>query len=163
MTGVRIVSLKTELPQAIPGDGGYHVIRFPYADEPDDPWGMHPAEQPDGARVTTWTSDDRSGLIWPTTDGWGTLTALLFWEPAGYRELRDRFVRDPLNLATGYDSTATEHRPPSPGMQCFHKTHDMRVRVGTPIALLAAHDHDRAVRITLAEFKLAIHPVEEPL
>ncbi|WP_172384808.1 hypothetical protein [Streptomyces sp. MNP-20] len=162
MTGVRVVSLKVDTPRSIPGDGAYHVVRFPYTAEPADPWGMHAPEQPDGYRVSSWTTDDRSGLIWPAADGWGTLTAVIFWEPGAYDELRDRYVRDPLGLATGYDSTATEHRPPSPGMQCFHKSHELFVRCGVPLALLVAHDHDRPVRLTLAELKLAIHPVEEP-
>jgi len=163
VTGVRVVSLKTDTAQSIPADGGYHIVRFPYTTESYDPWGMHELAQPDGYSVSSWSKDDRSGLIWPSVAGWGTLTSLIYWEAGDYAELRDRYVRDPLGLTeTGYDSTATEHRPPSPGIQCWHKTHEMFVSPGTPIALLAAHDASGSKRITLAEFKLAIHPVEEP-
>lgn len=159
MTGARVVSLKVDVAQSIPDDGGYHVVRFPYVGESYDPWGMHSPEQPDGSTVTSWKTDDRSGLIWPATAGWGTLTSLLYWEPGDYNELRDRFVRDPLGV---YDSTATEHRPPSPGIQCWHKSHEMFVRPDVPIGLLVAQDAGVSRKLTLAEFKLAIHPVEEP-
>ncbi|MET7437933.1 hypothetical protein ACFYQQ_01280 [Streptomyces sp. NPDC005496] len=164
MTGIRISSLKTEVAQSIPADGDYHVVRFPYMTESYDPWGMHNPIQPDGYGVASWSKDDRSGLIWPTCSGWGTLTSLIYWEAGDYDELRDRYVRDPLRLTEdGYDSTATEHRPPSPGMQCFHKSHQMFVRPDVPIALLVAHDASSARRVTLAEFKLSIDTsVEEP-
>jgi hypothetical protein len=158
VTGVRVVSLKVDVAQSIPDDGGYHIVRFPTVGESYDPWGMHDPAQPDGSLVTNWKTDDRSGLIWPSVAGWGTLTALLYWEAGDYSELRDRFVRDPLGA---YDSTATEHRPPSPGIQCFHKSHEMFVRPDVPVALLAAVNAG-SCRLTLAEFKLAIHPVEEP-
>lgn len=158
MTGVRVVSLKVDSPQTIPADGGYHIVRFPYVGESHDPWGMHEPVQPDGGTVTAWTTDDRAGLIWPSVAGWGTLTSLIYWEPGDYDELRDRYVRDPLGV---YDSTATEHRPPSPGIQCWHKSHEMFVRPDVPIALLVAQDASTARKLTLAEFKLAIHPVEE--
>jgi hypothetical protein len=159
VTGVRIVSLKVDVPQSVPDDGQYHVVRFPYTAESYDPWGMHQPTQPDGGAVTSWSKDDRSGLIWPETAGWGVLTSLIYWEAGGYDELRDRFVRDPLG---DYDSTATDHRAPSPGIQCFTKHHEIFVRPDVPIALLVAHDATSARRVTLAEFKLAIHPVEEP-
>jgi hypothetical protein len=120
---------------------------------------MHQPVQPDGRAVTTWSKDDRSGLIWPTVAGWGVLTSLIYWEAGNYNELRDRYVRDPLGVS---DSTATEHRPPSPGIQCFAKKHEMFVRPDVPIALLVAHDATSSRKLTLAEFKLAIHPVEEP-
>lgn len=38
----------------------------------------------------------------------------------------------------------------------------MFVRPDVPIALLVAQDASTARKVTLAEFKLAIHPVEEP-
>lgn len=160
MTGVRVVSLKVDIPQSIPADGGYHIVRFPYSSEPYDPWGMHQQLDPLGYEVQDWQREDQSGLIWPTCDGWGVLTANLHWESGGYSELRDRFVRDPLDLATGYDSTATDHRPPSPGMQCFTKQHQMFVHPGVPIAVLVAHNDSQARRLVLAEFKLAIHQNE---
>lgn len=155
---VLVCSLKAETPQLIPADGGYHIVRFPFGSaESSDEHEMHQMAQPDGYQVTDWAADDRSGLIWPAVAGWGSLTALIYWEAGGYTELRDRFVRDPLNLATGYDSTATEHRPPSPGMQCWHKSHEMFVDPGTPLALLVSHNDAVARKVTLAEFKLAIH------
>lgn len=162
MPGVHVVSLKVDAPQTIPNDGSYHVVRFPYTDPPYDAWSMHQPVQPDGRAVTSWARDDRSGLIWPTVAGWGTLTSLIQWEAGDYLELRDRYVRDPLGVTeTGYDSTATEHRPPSPGIQCWHKTHQLFVRPDVPLALLVAHDASTAKRLILAELKLAISPVEE--
>src|SRR5690606_29693257 len=104
-----------------------------------------------------WDSDDRAGLIWPAVEGWGELTANIHWESGSYTELRDRFVRDPLGLAGGADSTGTDHRPPSPGMQCFTKKHSIFVRPGTPIALLVAHNASTPRKIVHAQFKLAIH------
>ncbi|MFF1709328.1 hypothetical protein [Streptomyces sp. NPDC058268] len=153
---VRIVSLKTDVAQSIPV-GGYQIVRFPYAAESYDPHGMHDKVDPRGYEVRAWQRDDRSGLIWPTVGGWGSLTAMIYWEDGEYRELRDRFVRDPLDLSTGYDSTATEHRPRSPGEQFFHKCHELFVYPKTPIGLFVAHDDSRPRRITLAELKLAIH------
>ncbi|MGW8679678.1 hypothetical protein ACWGNN_01170 [Streptomyces sp. NPDC055817] len=158
---VHICSLKTDVPQSIPADGGYHVVRFPYGrGESSDVHGMHQLQDPHGHEVRDWRRDDRAGLIWPAVEGWGSLTAMIYWEGGGYTELRDQIVRDPLGLSTGADSTSTEHRPPSPGEQYFHKSHELFVHPGTPLALLVAHNDSRARRITLAEFKLAIHPVE---
>jgi len=157
---VLVCSLKTDTPQSIPTGGTYNIVRFPYAAgaESYDPHGMHEQQDPHGYEVRDWQRDDRSGLIWPTIEGWATLTSLIYWEAGDYDELRDRYVRDPLDLSTGADSTATEHRAPTPGIQCFHKTHEMFVHPGTPIALLAGHTAPKSVRITLAEFKLAITP-----
>ncbi|MBA2951986.1 hypothetical protein [Streptomyces himalayensis] len=160
---VLVCSLKTDLPQSIPADGGYHIVRFPYAAESYDAYGMHQQLDPKGYEVRDWQRDDRSGLIWPALHGWGSLTAMIYWADGTYTELRDRFVRDPLGLSTGYDSTATEHRPPSPGLQCFHKSHEMFVHPGRPLALLVAHNDSRPRSITLAELKLAIHPTAEGL
>ncbi|MET7514080.1 hypothetical protein ABZS88_11470 [Streptomyces sp. NPDC005480] len=155
---VLVCSLKTDVPQSIPADGAYHVVRFPYGAESYDAHAMHEQLDPKRHEVRDWQRDDRSGLIWPAADGWGSLTAMIYWEDGGYTELRDRFVRDPLS--TGADSTATEHRPRSPGQQFFHKHHELFVHPGTPIALLVAHNDSRPRRITLAELKLAIHPAE---
>lgn len=154
---VLVCSLKTDVPQSIPA-GGYHVVRFPYGAESYDAHAMHEQLDPKGHEVRAWQRDDRSGLIWPAADGWGSLTAMIYWEDGGYTEIRDRFVRDPLS--SDADSTATEHRPRSPGQQFFHKHHELFVHPGTPIALLVAHNDTRARRITLAELKLAIHPAE---
>lgn len=150
-----IVSLKTNTVQAISPDR-WTVVRFPYTQESHDPLGMHDRPDPLGYDVRDWQRDDRSGLIWPARDGWATLHALVQWEPGDYRELRDQFIRDPLNLADGADTTATDHRPPSPGMQCFTKTWSMFVRAGTPLALRVAQDDTRPRTLTLAEFKLSI-------
>ncbi|MFB6675615.1 hypothetical protein ACFCWG_24955, partial [Streptomyces sp. NPDC056390] len=144
---VHVCSLKTDVPQGIPADGKYHVVRFPFV-ESYDAHRMHDPAQPDGRRVAGWTRDDRSGLIWPAADGWGSLTAMIQWEPGDYDELRDQFVRDPLGLSTGANPTATEHRPPSPGMQAFHKNHEIFVHPGTPLALLVAHTDKKPRRIT---------------
>lgn len=157
MTGVHVVSLKTDLPQIIAADDEYHVVRFPEVGEPYDVHGMHQKLQPDGYEVRDWQRDDRSGLIWPAVDGWGVLTANLHWESGNYTELRDRFVRDPLGLVGEPNSTATDHRPPSPGMQCWTKHHQMFVHPGVPVAVLVAHNASSARRLVFAEFKLAIH------
>ena len=156
---VYVCSLIVNEPQSIPADGGYHIIRFPVDPtvESYDAHGMHEALQPDGYQITNWATDDRSGLIWPSSEGWGVLTANIHWKPGAYTELRDRFVRDPLGLSTGYDSTATDHRAPSPGMQCFTKQHQMFVHPGTPIALLVGHSDSVSREIVHAQFKLAIH------
>lgn len=156
---VRACSLILSTPQKIL-PGGYYVVRFPYAGESYDPWAMHDPAQPGGAVVTDWASDDRSGLIWPTSTGWGTLTANIHWEAGDYSEVRDRFVRDPLGSTP--DSTATDHRPPSPGMQCITKQHEMVVHDGVPIALLVSHNDSVPRKITHAQFKLSIQPLETP-
>ena len=79
-------------------------------------------------------------------------------------------VRDPLNLTGQYppvgnspagNSTGTDHRPPSPGMQCFTKHHEFFVHPGMPLAFLVAHNASGSRKITHAQFKLAIHPTEE--
>jgi hypothetical protein len=149
-----VCSLKTDTPQLIPGGGGYHIVRFPYEVESIDAQDMHPQAQPDGARVSDWQTDDRSGLVWPTASGWGHLQAMIQWEAGDYTELRDRFIRDPFGAA---DTTATDHRPPSPGMQCFTKAWGIYVRPETPIALAVGHTSKAPVKLTLAEFKLIIH------
>ncbi|GAA2092985.1 hypothetical protein GCM10009801_59840 [Streptomyces albiaxialis] len=155
---VHVCSLISNHTQSVPGGGGYHILRFPFgAGESYDGHGMHQMVQPDGYEIVDWDSDDRSGLIWPAADGWGELTANIHWEDGNYSELRDRFVRDPLGLSTGPDSTATDHRPPSPGMQCFTKTHGIFVHPGTPLALLVGHTDSRSRRIVHAQFKLAVH------
>lgn len=158
----RICSLIVKEPQTIPADSSYHVVRFPFGtSESYDQHGMHQMAQPDGHPITDWRTDDRSGLIWPTVHGWGVLTGIVYWEDGDYTELRDRFERDPLNLTTGPDSTATDHRARTPGIQAFTKQHQMFVHPGTPIAFKVAHNSHASERIYFAEFKLAIHPAEE--
>jgi hypothetical protein len=146
-------------PQSIPADGAYHVVKFPFGTgESFDDYDMHQMTQPDGYAVTDWRHEDRSGLIWPSVDGWGSLNALMYWDGGDYSEIRSRFVRDPLSLTTaGYDSTCTEDSPPTPGGQYRAKHWEIFVHPGTPIGLLVKHDAPRAVNLAFAEFKLAIH------
>jgi hypothetical protein len=150
-----VTSLILEAEQAIPDDGHYHIVRFPHAGESYDPWDMHRRDHPDGYRIENWTIDPRAGLIWPQVSGWATLTAMSFWRPASHTEIRDRFVRDPLNLATGYNSTATEDYAITPGGQYRHKTHQMFVHPGTSVAYLVKASGAPAT-LFHAQFKLAI-------
>ncbi|WP_309317369.1 hypothetical protein [Streptomyces salinarius] len=157
--GVQVCSLKVDTPQEIEPGTTYKVVRFPFGSgESTDRFEMHQVAQPDGYVVTDWANDDRSGLIWPSKAGWGELHAMLQWEAGDYTELRDQYVRDPLGL-TGNpnDTTATEHRPPSPGGNYFVKTHGIFVTPGTPLALRATHNDSVPRLLTLAEFKLVIH------
>lgn len=154
---VYVCSLKVDTAQTIKPNV-YTTVRFPFgALESYDTHRMHQVLQPDGHQVEDWRADDRAGLIWPAVDGWGVLTAMAQWEAGGYRELGARLVRDPLELSTGWDSTATDERPPSPGRQRSTYQHQMFVRSETPIALQVCHDDLVARKLTLAEFKLAIH------
>lgn len=155
---VLVCSLITAGPQTIPA-GGYHVVRFPFGTgESYDAHGMHQMVQPDGYQISDWQQDDRSGLIWPSVDGWGSLTAVVQWESGGYTELRDQFVRDPLGLTDDpVNTTGTDHRVPSPGMQCFTKHHEFFVHPSVPLALRVSHNHAGPRQLVLAQFKLAIH------
>ncbi|KAF4408871.1 MULTISPECIES: hypothetical protein [Streptomyces] len=153
---VHVCSLMVNEPRSVPADGEYHILRFPYGgNESYDAHGMHQAAQPDGSSSSY--PDARSGLIWPAVEGWGSLTAMIFWEPGDYTEVRDRFVRDPLGLADGYDSTATEDNARTPGGQYRHKHHEIFVYPGTPLALLVRHNGSSAATVSHAQFKLAIH------
>ncbi|MGX1657548.1 hypothetical protein ACWIGH_21685, partial [Streptomyces albidoflavus] len=106
--GVAVCSLKWEAARTgsqriVYDSDGYHLVRFPYeeSEESYDPWGMH-----DPGKAYP---DPESGLIVPSHDGWGILSALVFWAPDSRPvEYRARFVRDPLGSSTGYDSTATK-------------------------------------------------------
>ncbi|MGV2914529.1 hypothetical protein [Streptomyces alfalfae] len=158
--GVLVCSLKRDTPQVIPPDT-YTILRFPFGTaESYDQWRMHQVAQPDGYTITDWDNDPRSGLIWPAWGGWGELHAMIQWESGDYTELRDQFIRDPLSLGspTPADTTATEHRPPSIGMQCWVKSHGIFVRPDTPLAVRAAHNASTPRTVVLAEFKLVIHP-----
>ena len=169
-TGVTVCSLKRDSevhgPQVIP-PGPYTILRFPFgAAESYDRWTMHQAIQPDGYTVTDWEEDPRSGLIWPARAGWGELHAMIQWESGDYVELRDQYIRDPLSLGpveeTRANSTATEHRPKSVGMQCLVKgSHGIFVRPDTPLAVRVAHDGSKSRAVTVAEFKLVIHHVAD--
>src|ERR1044072_8858907 len=115
---------------------------------------MHPAAQPVGGASTY--PDARSGLIWPITAGWGSLTAMVFWAAGSSTEYRAQFVRDPLNLTTGADSTATVDDSPTPGGQYRHYAHEIFVFPHTPLRLMVKHSGSSPRNITLAELKLAI-------
>jgi hypothetical protein len=141
---------------------GYHLVRFPYtsAGESYDPWKMH--DQANGGAKASTFPNARSGLIYPSHDGWGVLSALVFWEPSSTAlEYRARFVRDPLKTSTGYDATATTDSTPTRGGQYRAYIWQMFVTRGTPIGLKVAArgtgDAKVAVPLALAEFKLAIH------
>jgi hypothetical protein len=168
MTGVRVVSLKVEVAQSIPAGDDYHLLRFPYdvSDESYDPWGMHDPVHPGGYTVTNWATNPRSGLIWPVcaqAKAWGTVYGLVYWEAGDYSEVRSRIVRDPLGLtANGYDSTCTEDHFATPGGQFRAKKWGLFVNPATPIGLMVRHNASTAKKVTLAEFKLVIQPVEEP-
>lgn len=111
--GVAVCSLKWEAARTgsqriVYDSDGYHLVRFPYeeSEESYDPWGMH-----DPGKAYP---DPESGLIVPSHDGWGTVSALVFWAPDSRPvEYRARFVRDPLGSSTGYDSTATTDSAPT--------------------------------------------------
>ncbi|MFF3764248.1 hypothetical protein ACFYYR_09200 [Streptomyces sp. NPDC001922] len=164
-----VCSLKWDLgtsgtgPQRITYDSdGYHLVRFPYGrtGESTDPWGMHdPAH---GGSEPSVYPDARSGLIHPSHDGWGVLSAMVIWQPdTRPSEFRARFVRDPLGLSTGYDSTGTCDSAHTGGSQFRTYMWQFAVKRGTPVGLkvTARGSGDRriAVPVTLAEFKLAIH------
>lgn len=157
--GVQVCSLKVDVPQLIAPGNTYRIVRFPYgAGESTDRFEMHQALQPDGTTVTDYATDDRSGLIWPSKAGWGELHAMIQWEAAsasgGYTELRDQYVRDPFGAN---DTTATEHRAPTPGGQFYVKQHGIFVTPGVPVALRVTHNDANPRQLTLAEFKLVIH------
>lgn len=154
---VQVCSLICKEPQKIPADGRYHIVRFGFGAESSDRHRMHEAEQPDG--VSTTFAHDRAGLIWPSMSGWGELKALMYWADGPYSELRSRFVRDPLKLSTGEDSTCTEDSAATAGAQFRAKAWAMFVTPGTPVALMVRHNGLTPVALTHAQFKLAISDV----
>ncbi len=153
---LHVCSLKVDRPQLVPAGPNYWLVRFPYdaSSESYDPEGMHAVLQPDGA--TSTYPDARSGLIWPSVAGWGWLTGMVFWEEGVSNEYRARFVRDPLGLTTGFDSTATTDEAATPGGQFRHYCHEMFVQPGTPIGLMVRHAASSGLEVILAEFKVAI-------
>ena len=143
--------------QSIPGDGAYHLVRFPYGGhESYDPDNMH--AQSRGGSDHPFSSQ-QAGLIWPALpsgrSAWAEIKAMIQWKPGNATEYRDRFTRDPLNLSTGADSTCTEHRPPSPGMQCFAKAWAMWMSPETPLGLMVAHNSSSPIRLDVCEFKIS--------
>ena len=135
-----------------PGDG-YHLVPFPYGSaENHDTDNMH-AEKRDG-KTHPFPADPASALIHPAHEAWGRLYAMIQWEVASgdeATELRDQFARDPLGKV---DTTCTEHRRASPGMQCFAKAWAIFVTPSVPLGLRVAHNAGGSLRVVLAEFKL---------
>lgn len=135
-----------------PGD--YQIVRFPFSPiESSDTLDLHPVVQPDTGQSVTLSST-RSGLIWPAHSRWARLWGLLYWADGGYTEVRDRFVRDPLNLSSGYDSTCTEDHAATPGGQYVAKSWEAKVYPGTPWALMVKHNATSPVKLDFAEFKM---------
>lgn len=154
MTMTQVVcSLITGGSQSIPPNV-YTPLRFPFNAESADAFDLHPTVQPDTGETITSTNP-RASLIWPKHTAWATLSGLVYWDPDDYTEVRDRFVRDPLNLTTGYDSTCTEDHPPTPGGQYRAKNWPIFVHPNTPVALLVRHDASSAVAVSFAEFKMS--------
>jgi hypothetical protein len=140
-------------PLSVPAGQNYYLLRFPYGGaESYDADNMH-AQLRDGADHP-FPADPASGLIWPAHEAWGRLYAMIQWESASgaaATEFRDQFVRDPLGTP---DTTCTEHRPPSVGMQCFAKAWALFVEPGIPLGLRVTHNAAGALDVVLAEFKL---------
>lgn len=135
-----------------PGD--YQIVRFPFHPiESSDVYDMHPIIQPDNGQSITVASQ-RSGLIWPEHSQWARLWGLLYWADGPYTEVRDRFVRDPLGLSSGYDSTCTEDHAKTGGGQYIAKAWEAKTYPGTPWALMVKHNASEAVKLDFAEFKM---------
>lgn len=135
-----------------PGD--YQIVRFPFGSvESSDVYDLHPVIQPD-TQASTSLSSQRAGLIWPKHERWATLWGLMYWADGPYTEVRSRFVRDPLNLSSGYDSTCTEDDQSNPGGQYRAKSWAAKVYPGTPWALMVRHNASSAVKLDFAEFKM---------
>lgn len=163
-----LCSLKVAIPQLIPPNV-WTIVRFPFdaTGESTDTLNMHSATRPaPGGPVADWSTDDRSGLIWPSRSGWGVLLGIAQWAAAGVQadpsdgtEYRDQFVRNPLSFpgaGTAVDTTATDHRAPTPGGQFFTKQWGINVDPTVPLALRVQHNASAALNLTLAEFKLSI-------
>lgn len=149
-------SLIRHADQIVP-PGVYTIVRFPFGTQESwDVQNMHQVMQPDGYQITQWDVDPRSGLIWPRVRGHAQLYATMQWEAGNYTECRHQFIRDPLNLSTGPDTTGTEHRTPGPGMQCFTTSWMGLVNPGTPIAYRVAHNASTPRKLVHAQFKMAI-------
>lgn len=151
-----VCSLITEqdVAQVIPPGPNYHLVRFPFTGESYDAHQMHSTTQPDTGQTVSY-SNPRAGLIWPQHTAWAHLHALLYWDDGPYTEVRSRFVRDPLNLSTGLDSTCTEDHAATPGGQYIAKNWAIFVHPGTPIGVMVRHNADVPVRLAFAEFKLS--------
>lgn len=137
----------------------YTLVRFPYdsVEEFGDIHGMHEPTHPDEYSVTDWSTDDRSALVWPAVRGLGILHVTTHWESGNYNEIRDQFIRDPLNLNKGPDTTGTQHYAPSPGMQFFTKSWQLVVEPETPIGYMVYHNATTARKLVYVNLKLSIH------
>ncbi len=147
--------------ELIVAPGEWQIIKIPYSDAQEftDRWDMHDRRHPDAYVVQEWRTDERSGLIWPCRDGLGCLEMNVHWEAGDYKELRDQFARNPFGPPgepTTMDTTATDHRAPTTGMQCFTKQHWLQVNRLTPLCLRVAHDSTTPKKLLLVEFKLTV-------
>ncbi|MDX3069795.1 hypothetical protein PV518_48075, partial [Streptomyces sp. ND04-05B] len=138
--GVQVCSLKRELDELIQPGTTYQIVRFPFGSaEPYDKFTMHQIVQPDGYVIDSanWDADPRSGLIWPAKAGWGVVSAMFQWESSDATEYRDQLVRDPLGLGspTPVDTTATDHRSTTPGIESYTKMWQLFVDPDTPLAV----------------------------
>lgn len=140
-----------QIQMIAPGD--YQIVRFPFDQESSDVYDLHPQVQPDTGQSVTLSSQ-RAGLIWPAHSRWARLWGLLYWADGPYTEVRDRFVRDPLGLSSGYDSTCTEDHAETPGGQYIAKSWEIKTYPGTPVALMVRHNASTPVRLDFAEFKM---------
>lgn len=149
---------ETEADMQLVPPGEYFTPRLPYGGEFTDRHGMHDRRQPDSYVVQDWRTDERSGLLWPATDGVACVELNVHLEAGGYREIRDRFVRWVPKTGGGWteDPTATDHRPPSDGLQCFTKQHWLLVNRRTPICIRIAHDDTVPRRLVMVQFKMLI-------
>jgi hypothetical protein len=139
-------------PRSVAPGESYHLVPFPYGSaENYDADNMH-AEKRGGTSHPF--PDQASALIWPAHKAWGRLYAMIQWEAASggvASEFRDQFARDPLGKV---DTTCTEHRRASPGMQCFAKSWAIFVDPEVPLGLRVAHNASGSLHVVLAEFKL---------
>ncbi|WP_181765194.1 hypothetical protein [Streptomyces albidus (ex Kaewkla and Franco 2022)] len=150
---------KSSGPQDVKYDeDGYHLVRFPYDGESYDPWKMH--DPANGGGDPEDFPHPRSGLILPSHEGWGVVSAMVHWAKDGDpHEYRARFVRDPLG--DGYDSTATTDAAETGGGQ--YKSYMWQffvhrdVPVGLKISARGKDDAKIATPIVHAQLKLAIH------
>lgn len=139
------------------------LVRFPFDVEAHDDLGMHDHDnQGDGgycAPPPTGNNWKRAGMIWPSHDGWGVLTAMVQLEnDSTYSYVHTRFVRDPENFTTGFNSTGhlTIPRANDSPKQFITNTWQIETKIGTPLALLVEHDGSMDATLSFAQLKLAI-------
>ncbi|MER5252939.1 hypothetical protein [Streptomyces sp. NPDC002855] len=153
-----ICSLVMNAAQTVPSQSAYYNVRFDYETPTADHWEMHRPNQPDGG--TSVSGDERSSLIWPQVAGWATVIGYAVWNYnaswSATQEVRAQFCRDPLNLTTGADSTATVDDANTPGGQYKHYMHQMFVSPNTPVSFQLKHQSGVPAVISHAQFKMAI-------